>query len=858
MKPRVQPNAASSPQSAERSSTEERLRRECLRLSRRLAAERDRNDALRQAVTAMLSSMTFRAAASANRVLSSLLRMKRGPTAWDQLPVLLDEQGSGVDPRENLKLSRTALLHAEASCNRAGLTRLQQEPGGGWLLIIGSPLPFSYFGDHRQITPEEDFDDLAGCRGVLALALGDGAAEVIDRAESAANLSGCPLAVWSDREVPGLPDATQLAGPSFEGQPNHQQPIDDPLTFQRWLGQLRARSIGSSEVPFTETAYLRSNPDVLEAIVAGDFESAREHWKLIGRAEFAEGSRACHLRRDEPTLGLRTASDALKSQARTEWEGWDYQPTISVLVPVYRVDLRWLKACVDSVREQIYPFWELCLVDDASEDPAIEEYLQSLDDPRIRVELLSTNAGISAASNAALALATGDHVALLDHDDELTVDALWLAARVIVRHRSDIIYSDEAKLDDEDRIVEPHFKPDFSWPMLLSQNYVSHLGIYRRELVNSVGGFRTGFEGSQDHDLLLRVASVADSIFHITRVLYYWRKVPGSTAQRFGDKDYAWDRGVSAVSDCLGELGAAKKGPYPGTYRAVRHFEESPAVAVLVPFRDEPAVLETCLESLTSKTEYRRYEVIGVNNQSRQKRTRRLMDQWSAHERVRFVDFDQPFNFSAINNFAAEQTDAEHLLLLNNDIEILEEGWLRALVEHSIQPQAGAVGGLLLYPDQTIQHAGVILGIGGVAGHSHKYLPSQHHGYFCRPHLDQNVSAVTGACLMVKRRLYLEAGGLDDQNLSVAFNDVDFCLRLLELGYRNIYTPRCRVVHHESKSRGTEDTPAKQRRFNREAAFMRQRHSLALCLGDPFYNPSLSPVTEDFSLRPDVQQLLLT
>ncbi|MFK7957284.1 MAG: glycosyltransferase [Lysobacterales bacterium] len=839
------------------STAEDRLRRECLRLSRRLAKERSSNEALRQATAATLSSITFKVAATANRVLARVLGLGKGPTAWDQLQSLVETGVSGHQQSDRFELTRQPLLHAEASCSSAGMTLLNDDADQARLLIVGDPPPFETLLPHVRVSASEDFGQVGPCWGVLAVGNFTADSPLLDVAQSAAGSMNVPLAVFTAQtSVPGLPPETRLAGPNPGKDQELATRVESQFAFHRWLSDLRGVAGDQGQIPFTETAYLRSNPDIAQAINDGDFESASEHWELIGKMEFANGSRACHLRRDVANLGLREADDALRQQAKTEWDTWPHHPLISILVPVYKVELRWLKACVESVLEQVYPEWELCLVDDASGDESITHYLRSLKDPRIKFEQLATNSGISAASNQALSLASGEYVGLLDHDDTLTVDALWLTARVIVGQQADIIYSDEAKLNEAEEIVEPHFKPDFSWPQLLSQNYVSHFGVYRRQLVMDAGGFRQGYEGSQDHDLLLRVAARANSIFHISRVLYYWRKVPGSTAQRFGDKDYAWDRGVTAISNYLGQRGVANKGPYPGTYQVKFALDSEPSVTLLVPFRDQPEVLETCLHSVIDKTTYQNYEILGLNNQSQSPDTHALMERWAKHDRVRFVDFDQPFNFSAINNFGAKQSEAEHLLLLNNDVEVLSTGWLEAMLAYSMQPGVGAVGGLLLYPDRTIQHAGVILGVGGVAGHSHKYLPETHHGYFSRPHLEQNVSAVTGACLMVSRSLYLSAGGLDEDNLAVAFNDIDFCLRLREMGLENVYTPQARLVHHESKSRGVEDTPNKQRRFNREAAFMRRRHALALCLGDPFYNPSLSLVTEDFSLRSDIQPLV--
>lgn len=605
--------------------------------------------------------------------------------------------------------------------------------------------------------------------------------------------------------------------------------------------------------PIFEYAYLAQNDDVRVGVARRHLGSAHDHWKKSGRDEFMAGWRTYRPYVGRTGDGLQHLDELHGQQCKEEMSDWKSRPLLSVLVPVYKVDTKWLKLAVESVINQAYPHWELCIVDDASGDAQITAYLKSLNDDRIHVALLEDNVGIAKSTQRALDMASGDYIALLDHDDELTLDALWLVARTIVKHDPDLVYSDEAKLDLQGNVVEPHFKPDFSVEMIQSQNYISHLGVYRRSLLNQVGGFQAGFEGSQDHEMLLRFLESATSVYHIPRILYYWRKVPSSTAERFGAKDHAWDAGVRALesSHARRQTGATvEKGVFPGTYRVRYPISGAPKVSIIVPFRDQPELLETCLSSVLEITDYQNIEFVGVNNQSEDPRTQDVVNLWRDRDtRVRFLDFDRPFNFSAINNFAVDHVDGDHVLLLNNDIEVRSEGWLTALLEFSQLEGVGAVGGRLLYPDQTLQHAGVILGIGGVAGHSHKYFPAGHHGYFCRPHLIQNVSAVTGACLMVKRALYLEVGGLEESALTVAFNDIDFCLRLMERGYRNVYTPYCEAIHHESKSRGAEDTAEKQQRFTDEALYMKRRHRAALSLGDHFYNPNLTLDHENFEVR---------
>lgn len=611
-----------------------------------------------------------------------------------------------------------------------------------------------------------------------------------------------------------------------------------------------------AQLPFDSSVYLAQNPDVRDALAAGTFSNAGDHWQALGADEVRRGARHYHPRMGPVSLGLRYVDTEAIEKARPAladaMDGWQVKPKISVIMPVYDVDTQWLQAALDSVAQQLYDHWELCICNDASPSEAVTRLLSELDHPQIQLVHHETSQGIAAATNSALQLATGDHVTFMDHDDELCADALFQLARVIVDQDPDLIYSDEAKLELDGTRCDPHYKPDYSRELIQSQNYISHLTVMRRSWVTDLGGLASGVDGSQDHDLLLRYLQRARSVVHIPLVLYYWRKVPQSTAARFDSKNYAWDAGVEALNRIYRDQDdvSAEKGQFPGTYRVRRKIKDDPLVSIIVPFRDQPELLEQCLESVLGKTTYQNLEVIGVDNQSADARTHKTMDTWSSRDaRVSFVRFDDKFNYAAINNFAAQKARGDHLLLLNNDITVIDPQWLTSLLEFSQLDDVGAVGGMLCYPDDTIQHAGVVLGIGGVAGHSHKYLPETFHGYFSRPHVIQNVSAVTGACLMVKASLYARSGGLNERDLTVAFNDIDFCLRLRELGYQNVYTPYCKLYHHESKSRGSEDTPEKQERFRAETLFMKQRHALALAMGDPFYSPNLTLEHEDFRVR---------
>ena len=522
-------------------------------------------------------------------------------------------------------------------------------------------------------------------------------------------------------------------------------------------------------------------------------------------------------------------------------------PLISLVMPVYNVERQWLIAAVDSVCRQFYPHWELCIADDASTRAETRQALDELAarcDQRIKIRRVKQNTGIAGASNAALELASGDYVGLLDNDDELSRDALIEMAQRIVADDPDLLYSDEDKLDADGRHVEPHFKPDFSPDYFFTNNYVCHFSVVRRELLQQIGGFRTGFDGAQDFDLLLRITERTDKIVHIPKVLYHWRKIAGSTSADAAAKPHTTDAGRRALAESLQRRGIDARvdpGPFPNTFNVRRPVRGEPRVSIIIPFRDQPELLRVCINSILDKSSYRNFEIVGVDNQSCDPRLPGLMRELQRRDRrVRFLGYDAPFNYSALNNFAVKQTDGEHLLLLNNDTEVVTADWIECLLEHSQRPEVGAVGAKLMYPDGTLQHAGVVVGLGGVAGHPHLFLPAEHPGYFARAQLVQNLSAVTFACAMTRRDVFEQLGGLNERDLAVAFNDVDYCLRAREAGYLLVYTPNAVLYHHESKSRGYEDNPDKQKRFNAETDYIQQRHAIALKRGDPYYNPNLS------------------
>ncbi len=527
---------------------------------------------------------------------------------------------------------------------------------------------------------------------------------------------------------------------------------------------------------------------------------------------------------------------------RAEARALEYRPLMSVLTPVHDVDEPFLRRCLDSVLAQAYDQWELCVVDDGSTRPHVAKVLAeyAARDHRIRAEALAKSQGIVGASAAALRMARGEFVALLDHDDELAPDALLEVAKLLDRERDlDLVYSDEDKLDDGGRRVEPFFKPDWSPDLLLSMNYVCHLTVVRRTVMESVGGFRVGFDGSQDYDLLLRVTERTQRIGHVPKILYHWRKVANSTAADRAAKPYAFETGRKALVEALERRGAAGRVDMPmgGLYTVRYPIRGTPLVSIIIPTRDRLPLLRSCLDSIEAKSTWRHREVLVVDNGSVEPATHAYLR--SLEQRVRVVEDRSPFNWSAINNGAVRAATGELLLFLNNDVEVVTPDWLEAMIEHAQRPEVGAVGAKLLYPDDRLQHAGVVLGIGGIAGHAFKYRPSAEDGYFSLPHVIRNCSAVTGACMMVRRKVFDDVGGFDE-SLPVAFNDIDFCLRLRQRGLLVVYTPQAILYHKESATRGKLHPPEDERRmYDRWGALLKR---------DPFYNPNLSLHHEDYRL----------
>ena len=526
-------------------------------------------------------------------------------------------------------------------------------------------------------------------------------------------------------------------------------------------------------------------------------------------------------------------------------------PKVSVVVPVFNPPAKYLDLMVQSVLAQTYANWELCLADASTADHVRPVLDRAAADPRVKVQYLGENRGIAGNSNAALGLATGEFVALLDHDDVLAPFALHEVIAAVNAHPdADFFYSDEDKLDPIGERVEPNFKPDWSPETIRSRNYVCHLTVLRRSLVDAVGGFRTGFDGAQDYDLVLRAGEAARRVVHISQVLYHWRMHEGSTAANKGSKSYAYENGRKALGEHLsrsGIDGSVHDGPVLGTYQVIYHLRAQPLVSVVVPNKDHPEMLARCAGSL-AKGSYANYELLVVENGSTRPETFAYYDQLRADPRVKILEWKKPFNYAAVNNFAAHQARGELVLFLNNDIESINPDWLEAMVKVAVQPGVGAVGAKLLYADDTIQHAGIVVGMGGVAGHAHLNFPRQAAGHGQRLLYTQNVAAVTGACLLMPKPVFDKVGGFDE-GFILAFNDVDICLQVLAAGYRVVWTPDAELYHLESKTRGPEDTAEKQARFKREYDLFHTKWGAFLKAGDPYYSPHFRLDRPDYALR---------
>ena len=535
---------------------------------------------------------------------------------------------------------------------------------------------------------------------------------------------------------------------------------------------------------------------------------------------------------------------------------WDRTPLLSIVVPAYRTPEEFLEQMIDSLLAQSYENWELCIANGSPEDDRMQKVLREYTkkDSRIRVKNLEENLGIAGNTNAALAMASGEFVGLLDHDDLLAPNALYeVADRIVADEQTDVLYTDEDKVTtDLKEHFQPHFKPDFSIDLLRSNNYICHFFVVRRTLLEKTGGFRREFDGAQDYDFIFRCTEAAEKIVHIPEVLYHWRTHKESTADNPVSKMYAFEAGKRAIESHLErcrEQGVVSHTKDMGFYRVDYPVQGSPLVSVVIPNKDHSDMLMRCVNSIKEKTTWKNYEIIIAENNSVQKETFDCYQKLQEDSRIRVITWEGEFNYSAINNFAVREARGEYLLFLNNDVEVISEGWMTFMLGNCQREEVGIVGAKLYYPDDTIQHAGTIIGIGGIAGHAFLNMPRSRTGYLHKASIQLNVSAVTAACMMMKRSVFESLQGFEER-LSVAFNDVDLCLRTVQAGYLVVYLPWAQLYHYESRSRGAEDSEEKIRRFQGEIEFMRSRWIGLLKSGDPYYNKNLTLSKWNYSLRP--------
>ncbi len=603
----------------------------------------------------------------------------------------------------------------------------------------------------------------------------------------------------------------------------------------------------------SSVASIRNHRQELNALQKFMTYTKREGFKNTCRRVMRRVKRARH--KNNYAAWRRKYRVTQKELDRQRQEVFENPVVFSIVIPMYRTKDIYLKELIESVLNQTYPHWELCLADGSGKDHSLEKKVAEYGhgDKRIRYTLLSQNLGIADNTNAAIAMATGDYVVLSDHDDLLTPDALYECASSIRANSDiDVIYTDEDKIDMSGKTYfEPNFKPDFNLDYLQSLNYICHMFVVKRSLLDVTGLEDAAFDGAQDYDFILRCCEQAKQIHHIPKILYHWRCHIDSTAANPESKLYAFEAGRRALEAHFKRIGvpaSVENSSFYGMYHVTYHWEESPLISIIIPNKDHIDDLKKCIDSIEEKSFYRNFEFIIVENNSTDPETFAYYKELEQRPNITVAYYKGGFNFSRINNFGEQYAHGDYLLLLNNDTEICGGECLQEMLHVCMRPDVGAVGAKLCYEDDTIQHAGVVLGFGGIAGHTFIGASRYDTGYMNRILCVQDYSAVTAACLMVKRNLYKEVGGLTE-TFEVAFNDIDFCLKIRSLDKLVVYTPFAELHHYESKSRGYEDTPEKVRRFNGEIAKFQDRWHELLKAGDPYYNPNLSLDCSDFSLK---------
>lgn len=535
---------------------------------------------------------------------------------------------------------------------------------------------------------------------------------------------------------------------------------------------------------------------------------------------------------------------------------FDYRPLISIAVPAYQTPVEFLKQMIESLISQTYPEWELCIANASPDNEEMQRVLAdySAKDSRVRFCNLKENLGIAENTNRAFSMAKGEFMGLLDHDDLLAPNALYEIVQALQDHpQADALYTDEDKVTTEmDEHFQPHLKPDFNLDLLRSNNYICHFFVVRRSIVEKAGGFRKEFDGAQDYDFIFRCTENAREVLHVPEILYHWRTHKASTADNPASKMYAFEAGKRAIEANLERTetkGVVSHTQDLGFYRVKYPVQGKPLVSVIIPNKDEKETLQTCMEMLNSNTSYQNFEIIIIENNSTTDEIFRYYKELSKDPRIHLLRWGKEFNYSAINNFGVAHAKGEYLLFLNNDIKSINPDWMEELLGVCQRPEVGGVGAKLIYPDNTIQHAGCVVGMGGIAGHMFVDMPADRTGYLHKASLLQDMSAVTAACLMMKKEVFEEAGGFTEE-LAVAFNDVDLCLKVRKNNHLIVYDPYAKLYHMESKTRGAEDSKEKVRRFQTEIEYMRCHWLDILKNGDPYYNKNLSLTKWNYSLKP--------
>lgn len=545
--------------------------------------------------------------------------------------------------------------------------------------------------------------------------------------------------------------------------------------------------------------------------------------------------------------------ETLETQRKQKF---DYSPLISIAVPAYQTPVEFLRQMIESLIVQTYSNWELCIVNASPDNEEMQKVLAeySAGDSRVRFCNLKENLGIAENTNRAFAMTKGEFVGLLDHDDLLAPNALYEIVKILQDHpQADALYTDEDKVTTElDEHFQPHLKPDFNLDLLRSNNYICHFFVVRKSIVEKAGGFRKEFDGAQDYDFIFRCTENAGEVLHVPEILYHWRTHKASTADNPASKMYAFEAGKRAIEAHLERTGTKGEVSHTqdlGFYRVKYPVQRKPLVSVIIPNKDEKETLQTCLEMLEKNTGYQNFEIIIVENNSTTDEIFRYYKELSRNRKIHLLRWGKEFNYSAINNFAVAHAKGEYLLFLNNDVKSINPDWLEEMLGVCQRPEVGGVGAKLIYPDNTIQHAGCVIGMGGIAGHMFVDMPADRTGYLHKASLLQDMSAVTAACLLMKKEVFEQAGGFTEE-LAVAFNDVDLCLKVRKNGYLIVYDPYAKLYHMESKTRGAEDSKEKVRRFQTEIEYMRCHWIDILKNGDPCYNKNLSLTKWNYSLKP--------